>query len=143
MSKPRRPVRACTDFASPKSSSFAPRPRQHDVARLQVAMDDPRAVRLVERVRDLNRERQGLVERHRAFPSQPVRERLAFEILHHQEVDAILVADVVQRADVRMIQRGDRRASRSNRSRNCGSVRARAADTLMATVRSRRVSRAR
>ena len=36
---------------APKSSSFAPALRQHDVAGLQVAMDDARAMRLVERAR--------------------------------------------------------------------------------------------
>ena len=57
----------------------------------------------------------------------------------------VLVADVVQRADVRMIQRREiARASRSNRCAEFGvDAAARPASTLIATVRSRRVSRAR
>ena len=43
--------------------------------------------------------------------SAPFRRRSAsvssFEVLHHQEVDAVLVSDVVERADVRMLKRGD------------------------------------
>jgi hypothetical protein len=35
-------------------------------------------------------------------------ERLALDKLHHQEIDFAFAADVVERADVRMIQRGDR-----------------------------------
>ncbi len=38
---------------------------------------------------------------------QALRERLAFDVLHHQKIGAVLVADVVERADVRMIQAGD------------------------------------
>jgi hypothetical protein len=34
-------------------------------------------------------------------------EAFAFEILHHQKLDCALAADVVQRADVGMVQAGD------------------------------------
>ena len=39
---------------------------------------------------------------------QPLGERHAFDLLHHEVVVAVVVADVEQRADVRMVQRGDR-----------------------------------
>ena len=39
---------------------------------------------------------------------KPVRQRLAFEILHDEERGAVLLAHVVQRADVRMIELRDR-----------------------------------
>ena len=38
---------------------------------------------------------------------QSLRERLAFEIFHHQEINFVLMARVVERADVGMIQAGD------------------------------------
>ena len=40
--------------------SLAPRSREHDVARLQIAVDDAGAVRAVERVGDLGAEPQHL-----------------------------------------------------------------------------------
>ena len=81
--------------------------REHDVAGLQIPVDDARAVRLVERRRDLDRRLERLVDRERAL-RQPIRQRLAFEILHDEERGAVLLADVVQRADVRMIELRDR-----------------------------------
>ena len=62
------------------------------------------AMRLVERVGDLDRDRQRLGERYRAL-LQPRRQRLAFEILHHQEIGPVLTPDVVQRTNMRMVQR--------------------------------------
>ena len=50
---------------------------------------------------------QRLAERQLAAP-QPRGQRLAIEVFHHQEVDAILVTDVEQRTDVGMRQRRDR-----------------------------------
>ena len=44
--------------------------------------------------------------RQRTF-QQPLRERLAFEIFHHQIIGSVLVADVVEGADVGMIQAGN------------------------------------
>ena len=69
-------------------------------------MHHPRAVRPVQRVGDLSAEREHLGHRQRPL-LQPVREGLPLEQLHHQIVHAILVADVVQRADVRVVQLGD------------------------------------
>src|SRR5262249_1443630 len=70
---------------------------QHDVARLQIAVDDADAMGLIERAADLRRDRKRLVELDRsAF--QAFRERLALEVLHDEEV----LADAVERADVRM-----------------------------------------
>jgi hypothetical protein len=93
-------------LANPKSSSLAPPLRQHHVARLQVAVDHPPAVRGIERAGDLDCDLQRLFDRHGSL-AQPRFQALAFEILHHQELDRALAADVVQRADVRMVQAGD------------------------------------
>ncbi len=68
-------------------------------------MDDARAVGLVERVRDLDADPERLLLRQGAL-LQPVGERLAFEVLHHQVVDAVLLADVVEGADVGMVEGG-------------------------------------
>ena len=97
-------------FREPEIEQLGAALRQHDVAGLQIAMDDARAVRLVQRARDLNRvsSAPGSSGQARACSRlQPIGQRLAFEILHHQEVDTVLLADVVQRADVRMVQLRD------------------------------------
>ncbi len=70
-------------------------------------MDDPLAVRLAQRVRDLGAEPEHVGERQRSF-REPILERLAVDELHDQEVDAALAPDVVQRADVRMVERRHR-----------------------------------
>ena len=95
------------NLASPKSSSFDAGLRQHDVGGLEIAMDDALAMRLVERVGDLDGDLQRLVERERPF-LEARGQRLALEMRHDQVVRAIDAADVVDAADVGMVQRGDR-----------------------------------
>src|SRR4051812_32839908 len=65
-------------------------------------MYDPVAVRSLERVADLNGNRDRALERHRA------RQRLTVDVLHHQIRGRTFRADVMQRADVRMIECRDR-----------------------------------
>ena len=69
-------------------------------------MNDALAVRCLQRFSDLDAELQGLLDGQRAA-LHPVTQGLAFQVLHHQEVHALLLADVVQRANVRMRQLGD------------------------------------
>ena len=70
-------------------------------------MSDPLAVGAVERVRDLNRAADRLVERERAL-LQSLRNRLTLQILHYEVVRSVLVANVKQRANMRMAERRDR-----------------------------------
>lgn len=62
---------------------------QHDIARLQIAICHTFSVCFIERVGYLD----GIL--------QPLRERFAFEILHQQIINAVLVVGVEERADVR------------------------------------------
>ena len=63
-------------------------------------------MRLIQRVGDFDGEFQCLIERNR--PSiEALRKRFALKVFHYQEVDTILAADVEERADMRMVQRGD------------------------------------
>ena len=101
-------------FARPKSSSFAPAFVSMMLPGLMSRWVMTRAVRLVQRARDLNRYRHGLLERQSLAWSlqsrarrQPLGQRFALEVLHHQEIDAVLTPDVVERADMRMVQRRD------------------------------------
>jgi hypothetical protein len=70
-------------------------------------MHDAARVRGVECVGNLDGARERLVERQRAG-GKAIGERLALDQLHHEVIDFLVVADVVQRAEVGMIQRGDR-----------------------------------
>jgi hypothetical protein len=83
--------------ASPKSSSLTPCFRDQDVQRFQIAVRDAFAVRRVERVQNLRRVVDGLLQRKRSA------ERSAVDELHHE----IIGPDVVELADVRMIERRD------------------------------------
>ena len=64
-------------------------------------------VGLIERIRNLDRMANRRLDRQRSL-LEPIGERLAFDVLHDEEVDATLAADVVERADVRMVQTGNR-----------------------------------
>src|SRR5262249_12166846 len=77
--------------------------RKHDIARLQIAVDDAGGVRAVERAADLTGDPQRLVDGQRSA-LEPRGERLALQVLHDNEA----VADVVERADVGMRELRDR-----------------------------------
>ncbi len=70
-------------------------------------MHDPVTMRVLERAGDLDRVGQSLLEWH---PSscQSSGQRLTVEAFHHEEVDVVMTPDVVERADVRVRQRGNR-----------------------------------
>ena len=70
-------------------------------------MDDSLAVRLVECFGDLLAVAEHLVKSERPA-RDAIGEALALEELHDEKVDAILVTDVEERADVRMAELGDR-----------------------------------
>ncbi len=94
-------------FCEPEVEEFRIALHQHHVGRLQIAMHDACAVRGVERGRHLYGVVQCLGNQQRTA-LQPRRQRLAFEMLHHQIVHALLVTDVEERADVGMRERSDR-----------------------------------
>ena len=64
-------------------------------------------MRRVERARDFRRRTQQLGERHRSALEPPL-QRLSLDVFHDEEVAAILATDVVDRADVRVVERGNR-----------------------------------
>ncbi len=67
-------------------------------------MNNAGGMRRVECVRDLDGVAEDLVDRERAF-GQAVSERLTFQKLHYQVAGAVLMPNVVEDADVRVIQR--------------------------------------
>ena len=83
-----------------KVEQLCARLRQHDVARLDVTVYDALTVRVVERLCDLDGDGQCLWHWHGATLQAPG-ERLTLQALHHDEGRAVVLADVVHRADVR------------------------------------------
>jgi hypothetical protein len=79
---------------------------QHHIGWFQIAVHDAAPMRAIERVGDLDRHAQRLVDLHRTG-AKSIGQRLSLEVFHDEELDATVDADVVQRADVRMIQRRD------------------------------------
>ena len=80
--------------------------RDLDIGRLEVAMHDPLVVRRRERAGDLGRDSSRIRQRQPA-PSQSRGERLAVDQLEYQGADAVVLLEAVDRADVRMIERGE------------------------------------
>ena len=70
-------------------------------------MNDPFCVGGFQRVCYLPGQRQDVFHRHRLVPEQ-VPKRFTFQILHGDERTAILFTDVVNGANIRVIQRGGR-----------------------------------
>ena len=69
-------------------------------------MDDALLVRRFERVGDLLRDRQRLVDRDRSV-RDPIRECRTFDQLHHERTNAARLFETVDAADVGMVQRGE------------------------------------
>lgn len=65
------------------------------VGGFQVTVHDSAAMRAIERLRYLHPVAQQLLHRQRSRVKACC-ERLSFQILHHQKVDALLLADVVE-----------------------------------------------
>jgi len=88
--------------------------RDENVRRFDVAMNDALGVRGVDGVRDLNPEVENLFDRDRVTV-QVLAQRFAVDELHRDERRVVLLADVVDRADARMVQcgRGQRFAAKA------------------------------
>ena len=76
-----------------------------DVGRLDVPVDDPRPVGRLERIGDLRPDGQGAIDGQRPA-LQLFLERSSLHELHDDKRHAALVAEVVDRADVRVVQGG-------------------------------------
>ena len=91
--------------------------RQHQVPRLQIEVDDAGAVRGDERLGELRAEAEDLV----GWQSRPgdVAERSSLDVLHHEEVAAVLLVEVEDGGDVRMVEARQRlRLTTESRARS-------------------------
>ena len=75
-----------------------------DVGGFDVAVDDARGMRGVQRVGNLDAHVEQRVQAQRTG-GEPILQRRALQILHDDERPPVLLADVVDRADVRVVQR--------------------------------------
>jgi hypothetical protein len=80
--------------------------RDHHIGGLDIAVDNSGCMRRGERDSDLPRVSDSLF--HRQSISDQYLQRLPINVLHHDEIQAIGVADFVNCHDVRMVQRGCR-----------------------------------
>jgi hypothetical protein len=81
---------------------------QQDVRRLDVAVDDARMVGRGQRVCGLSDDRHGLRRFERALLVEPLTQRRPAHELHHDGLDAVVAARVVDRHDRRVRQPGGR-----------------------------------
>ena len=88
-------------FRQPEVEQLHAGLRQHDVAGLEITMDDAGAMCDCERVSDLSSNVERLVQRQGAL-LQPLFERLPFQVLHDKEVDVVVLSNVEHRANVRV-----------------------------------------
>ena len=70
-------------------------------------MHEALLVGAIQRPGNLDGNRQCLPQR-KWSGREAISKRLALQVLHNQEVEAVMTADVVERADVRMIESGNR-----------------------------------
>ena len=66
-------------------------------------MNDPGRMLALERVRDLDPVTNHIGKRQRTT-SEPIGKRLSFDVLHDEIVATVVVTDVVERADMRIVQ---------------------------------------
>ena len=109
---------------------------QQDVLGLDVAVDHPVAVRVVQRVGHLGGDPHRLVDAELRLAVQLVADRLALDVGHDVVEEAVGLARVEQRQDVRVLQCGGGLDLLRRTARRRARRRARACRTLMATLRS-------
>jgi hypothetical protein len=84
-----------------------PPPNHHDVAGLDVAVDDLSPVREVQRLGDLNRDLEPLVEGCRIPLANQLRNVAAFQVLHDEVLAILELSAIVDRDDVRVLKAGN------------------------------------
>ena len=79
---------------------------QHDIAGFEIPVNDAAAVSSIECVCDFVCRLQCLVE-GQCTALQAIGQCLAIDVLHDEIVEPALAADIMQRADVRVVERGN------------------------------------
>ena len=79
---------------------------EHHVVGLDVAVHHALAVGVGQRVHHLDQDLDRVVHRQLAYAREPLAERFALDVRHHEVEEAAGLAGVVERQDVRMLQAG-------------------------------------
>jgi hypothetical protein len=91
--------RECLQFDQPKVHQLGATLGQHHVTGFQVAVDNAAAVPRIQRVGNIDCDAQSFVRRER-FTFEASRQGLTLQILHYQEIHAILSTHVMKNTDV-------------------------------------------
>jgi len=94
------------DLCQAEVEQLGARRGEHHVGRLEVTVNDAALVCRIERGGDLDRDLEHLGQTQRTL-LETLAQRLALEVFHDEVVDAVVVTDVVQRADVRVVEPRD------------------------------------
>ena len=99
------PICSGVSLASPKSRIFTwPPVGDEDVPGFDVAVDDAACVRRVQRIGNLDSDVQHLVRLERTA-GKAIAKRLSLHQLHDDERTQVVLTNVVNRADMRVVQR--------------------------------------
>ena len=90
--------------AMPKSATFTDPSAEEHVRRLDVAVDHALAMRIVERVEDLAHQSDRIGRLEPLAPLEVLPEVAPGHVLHRDERRAVVLVEVVDRDDVRMIE---------------------------------------
>ena len=93
----------------------------------------------VQPIRDLGPVLESFLERQRAF-SQPLRQGLSLDVLHDEVVHAVLLAYIMERANMQVVELGDGLGLALEACLALGAIGEQLGKDLTATVLSRRVS---
>ena len=86
------------DFREAEVEELHARLGEHHVPRLEIPVRDAATMRRIERVADLDRDREGLVHLQDAA-GQPRHQRFTFQVFHDEVVGLVVTPDVMECAD--------------------------------------------
>ena len=121
-------------FASPKSSTFTAFRSDFDVRGFQIPVNDTFLMGGFQRLRDLRRYTQGLLQRYRAALDL-LRQRLAGDKFHDQKLPSAGFLHPMDRGDVGMIERGEHAGFTLKACGAIGIIRVASGSSLIATLR--------
>ena len=100
-----QPVEPGLELLDPAENFHLSALGEKNICRLDIAMHNSLRVSRLQRIRDLNCQRQQLFQIKR-LSAHPLRQRLALQQLHHDKMLPFVLLDRVNRTNIRVVQRG-------------------------------------